>query len=318
MPFITLLSGWAQQGVQTLFSTQRILLDLVMRQNANVMHALHQHLSDPHHSPTTILNEIAGQGMSTFIEGQTILLDLAQKQNEILMEGVRERIGNVPAAQALTDVIRRTLDSFIDMQQEFLHIAEQQTHSWLEASKAGKPYQSEHLMKAAREAMESFVKAQKQFLDAIADETLKATNGKHHEGARKAKPTELSELAREATKSFVDAQKKLFDVAGRQMSANVKTATKAMDLMKFPTVPLAELTREGVQSYVNAQKALMEVMLKPAERAERHVHKATHHAAKRIHKATHHAAKRIHKATHHAAKRMRRVTKEVATAVGAA
>ena len=235
-PFITLLSGWAQQGVQTLFSTQRFLLDLVMRQNANVMHALHQHLSDPHHSPTTILNEIAGQGMSTFIEGQTILLDLAQKQNEILMEGVRERVGNVPAAQAMTDMIRRALDSFIDMQQEFLHIAEQQAHSWLEASKAGKPYQSEHLMKAAREAMESFVKAQKQFLDAIADETLKATGAKHHEGGRKVKTMELSELAREATKSFVDAQKKLFDVVGRQMSANVRTATKAMDLVKFPSV----------------------------------------------------------------------------------
>jgi len=279
MPFISLLSGWAQQGVQTLFSTQRILLDLVMRQNANVMHAFQQHLSDPHHSPTTILNEIAGHGMSSFIEGQTILLELAQKQNEILMEGVRDRVVAWPAAQAFTDLIRRTLDSFIDMQQDFLHIADEQAHGWLEASKAGKPYQSEHLMKAARETMESFVKAQKQFLDAIADETLKATGAKHHDGARKAKAAELSELAREATKSFVEAQKKLFDVAGRQMSANVKTAGKAMDLMKFPAVPLAELTREGVQSYVNAQKALMEVMLKPAD-GQKHT-KPTHPAARR-------------------------------------
>jgi len=294
-PFITLLTGWAQQGVQTLFSTQRILLDLVMRQNANVMHAFHQHLTDPHHSPTTIVNEIAGEGVSNFIEGQTILLELAHKQNEILMEGVRERVGKFPAAVALADVIGRTLENFIDMQQEFLHIAEEQTTGWLEASKAGKPYQSEHLMKAARQAMESFVKAQKQFLDAIADETLKATGAKHHAPVRKMKTMELSELAREATKSFVDAQKKLFDVAGRQMSANVKTAGKTMDLMKFPALPLSELTREGVQSYVNAQKALMEVVLKPGE-AEKHIHKATHHAAKR----------------------MKRVRREVAAAAGAA
>ena len=75
----------------------------------------------------------------------------------------------------------------------------------------------------------------------------------------------MVELAREATKSFVDAQKKLLDVAGRQMTTNVKNAGKAMELLQFPSVPLAELTREGVQSYVNAQKALMEVMLKPAE-----------------------------------------------------
>ena len=37
--FISLLSGWAQQGVQSYFATQRILLDLAMRQNASVIHA---------------------------------------------------------------------------------------------------------------------------------------------------------------------------------------------------------------------------------------------------------------------------------------
>ena len=36
--FVSILSGWAQQGAQSLFATQRILLDLAMRQNANVMH----------------------------------------------------------------------------------------------------------------------------------------------------------------------------------------------------------------------------------------------------------------------------------------
>jgi HEPN domain-containing protein len=261
--FVSLLSGWAQQGVQTLFSTQRILIDLVMRQNASVMHALRQHLSDPHHSPTAILSEVAGEGMSNFIEGQTILLQLAQQQSEILMGGVKERMGNWPAAHALTDLLRRSLDTFVEMQQEFLKIAEKQTHSWIEAAKAGKPYQSEHLVKAAHEAMENFVKAQKQFLDVITDETLKATGGKPVPSAKKIKKTELSELAREATKSFVDAQKKLFDVAGRQMSANVKTVGKTLEFAKLPSIPLAELTREGVQSYVDAQKALMDVMLKP-------------------------------------------------------
>jgi hypothetical protein len=280
--FVSLLTGWAQQGVQTLFSTQRILLDLVMRQNANVMHAVHQHLSDPEHSPTVILNEMASEGMSNYMEGQAILLDLAQQQNEILMNGVKERVADWPAAQALTDLIRRTLDNFVDMQQAFLKIADQQTQSWFEALKAGKPYQSEHLIKAAREGMETFVKAQKQFLDVIADETLKATGAKHHNGgAKKMKPAELSALAREATKSFVDAQKKLFDVAGQQMSTNVKTAGRAMELLKFPSVPLAELTREGVQSYVNAQKALMEVMLKPNQAAKHATKPATRSSKKR-------------------------------------
>jgi len=264
--FVSVLSGWAQQGVQSFFATQRILLDLAMRQNANIMHALRQQLTDPHHSPTAILSEVAGEGMTNFIEGQKILLDLGKQQNEILMEGVKERIGDWPAAHAMTDLLRRSVETFINMQEEFLKIAGKQTHTWVEAAKAGKPYQPEYLVDLAREGMENFVKAQKQFLDVIAQETAKATGGKRTNGAiKKIKKTELSELARKATESLIDAQKKLVDVAGKQMNTNVKTAGKALELMRpFPFLPLAELTREGVKSYVDAQKALMDVMVKPA------------------------------------------------------
>ena len=263
--FLSVLSGWAQQGVQTFFATQRILLDLAMRQNANVMHAVRQQLSNPHHSPTAILGEMAGEGMTNFIEGQKVLLDLGKQQNEILMTGVKERMGNWPAAHAMTDLLRRSVDNFIHMQEEFLKIAGKQTHTWVEAAKTGKPYQPEHLVDLARESMETFVKSQKQFLDLIAEETAKAVNGKHTNGAmKKMKKTELSELARQATESFIDAQKKLVDVAGKQMNANVKMAGKTVEFMRpFPFLPLADLTREGVKSYVDAQKALMEAMVKP-------------------------------------------------------
>ena len=64
----SLLSGWAQQGAQTLFATQRILIDLAMRQNASVIHAVRQQLSDPHHSPTAILGEIAEDGLTNFMD----------------------------------------------------------------------------------------------------------------------------------------------------------------------------------------------------------------------------------------------------------
>jgi hypothetical protein len=262
--FVSVLSGWAQQGVQSFFATQRILLDLAMRQNANVMHALRQQLTDPHHSPTAILSQVAGEGMTNFIEGQKILLDLGKKQNEILMTGVKERVGDWPAAHALTDLLRRSVDTFIHMQQEFLKVADKQTHSWVEAARAGKPYESEHLVALAREGMENFVKAQKEFLDIVAEETAKATGAKRNGGIKKIKKTELSELARQATESFINAQKKLVDVAGKQMNANVKTAGTAVELFRpFSFVPLAELTREGVKSYVDAQKALMDAVVKP-------------------------------------------------------
>jgi hypothetical protein len=271
--FVSLLMGWAQQGVQSFFATQRILLDLAMRQNASLMQSVRQQLSHPEHSPTALLSEVAAEGINNFIEGQKVLLELGQKQNEILMTGVKENVGPSPAAHAVADLVRRSVDTFIHMQQEFLKITGKQTHTWLEAAKAGKPYQPEHVMDLAREAMDNFIKAQKQFMDAIADETAKATGGKRVNGAPKVKKTELSALAREATQSFIEAQRKLVDLAGQQMNANVKTAGKALELAKpFPFLPITELTREGVKSYVDAQKALMEVMVKPSTE-----HKREHH-----------------------------------------
>jgi len=274
---VSLLSGWAQQGVQTFFATQRILLDLAMRQNANVMHVVRQQLSDPHHSPSAILGEVAGEGMTNFIEGQKVLLDLGKQQNEILMTGVKERVGDCPRRHAAIDLLRRSVDTFIQTQEEFLKIAGKQTHSWIEEAKAGKPYQPEHLVGLAREGMDTFVKAQKRFLDVIAEETSKAMRGKPANGVKKMKKTELSEIARQATESFIEAQKRLVDVAGKQMDANLKTAGKTLDLMQpLPFLPLGELTREAVKSYVDAQRALMEVLVKPnghqhAAKTERHV-----------------------------------------------
>jgi hypothetical protein len=289
--FVNLLSGWAQQGMQSFFATQRILLDLAMRQNASLMHSLRQQLSDPHHSPTAILSEVTAEGMSNFIEGQKVLLDLGQKQNEILMSGVKERVGDWPPAQAATDLLRRSVETFIQMQQEFLKIAGKQTHNWVEAAKAGKPYESEHMVELAREAMDHFVKTQKHFMDVIAEETAKATGGKPHaNGVKKAKKAELSQLARQATESFIDAQRKLVDVAGRQMNTNVKTAGKTLELLRpFPFLPLAELTREGVKSYVDAQKQLMDVMVKPNGEHKR-PHKVEHRAKRPAKKHAHAAA----------------------------
>jgi len=268
--FVSILSGWAQQGVQGFFATQRILLDLAMKQNAAIMQAVRQQLTDHDHSPTAILSDIAGEGVNNFIEGQKVLLKLGKEQNEILMAGVKERLGTVPAAYVLTDLLERTVETFINMQEEFLRIAGKQTHVWVEAAKAGKPYQPEHVVDLAREGLETFVKAQKEFLDVIVDEAAKATGGKKGE-AKKLKKAELADLARQATESFIEAQKKLVDIAGKQMNANVKTAGKTFELIRpFPFVPLAELTREGVKSYVDAQRALMDAVVKPTGE-----HKAT-------------------------------------------
>ena len=266
---LSLLSGWGQQGMQTLFATQRILLDLAMRQNASVMQAVRQHLSDPDHSPTAIFSEMAETSMASFLEGQEILLELGKQQNEILLNGVKERAGDSAGRRAMIDLLQRSMETFIEMHEEYLKIASKQTHSWLESAKAGKPFRPEYAIDVAREAMDNFAKAQKRFLDLVAEETTKATSGKPLNASSRKKPADISEVAREATESLIEAQKRLVDVVGKQMHTGVQSAGKALNMVRpFPFLPVNELTREVVKSYVDAQKALMDVMVKPINGAK--------------------------------------------------
>jgi hypothetical protein len=259
--FISLLSGWAQQGVQSYFATQRVLLDLALRQNASIMHALRDRLSDPRHSPTALLTELASSGMSNLIEAQQVLLNLTHRQNNIVMSGVKEHVED-PQAHATIDFLRRGVDTMLEMHEKFLKIADKQTHNWMQAT-TGNPLKTDVLVDMARDAMETFVQAQKQFLDVVAEEVTKATTRRHGTGAKKIKKTEVTELARQATQSFIDAQKKLFDIAGQQMNVNLKAVRKTVDVVgPLPVIPFSELTREGVQSFVDAQKAMMNVMTK--------------------------------------------------------
>jgi hypothetical protein len=262
---LSLLTGWVQQGVENFFATQRGVVDVVMRQNAAAMKTLRGGLSDPEHSPLAILSELVIEGTSSFMEAQRILLNLAQQENDLIMNGVKERVAGSPPAVAMTDLLRRSIDTFVKMQQDFLKITSKQTLSWLEAVKAGKGYQGgAHLVDLAREGMDTFVQAQKKFLDLIAQETSKATAGKQEPSLKHGKKTEMAKLAREATNAFIDAQKKVLDVVGQQMNVNLKAAARSMDLIApSRLLSLANLTGEGVKSIVDAEKGLIESMMKP-------------------------------------------------------
>jgi hypothetical protein len=266
--FVSLLSGWVQQGVENFFATQRILVDLVTRQNADVMHLLRERLNDPAYCPAAILTELTGEGVTNFIEGQKLLLNLARQEYELFTHGVKERVGGSPTATALTDFMRRGFDTFVEMHQEILKIANKQMHTWLTAVKAGKPYDREGLVETARESFDTFVKAQKKFLDVIADEAAKAT-GKNG-AAKHMKTTEITELARHATDAFIEAQKKLADVAGRQVYASLKATNRSLNMISpnaFTKLP--DFTRENVKHFVDAEKALIDTVTKrpPAHKA---------------------------------------------------
>src|SRR5262249_1647261 len=136
---IALLSEWVKQGTESFFATQRILLDLVMRQNAMAMNAVREAVAAARPAPSTALVELAGDGMANFIAAQKILLELAHKQNEIVLTGVAERVTTAPAV-AMTDLLRRSVNTFIQYQRHFLDVAAKQTHAWVESAKSGKGF----------------------------------------------------------------------------------------------------------------------------------------------------------------------------------
>lgn len=263
--FVNLLSGWVQQGVENFFATQRILVDLAMRQNGTVIDALREKLTAPDFRPVAVAKEFAGEGLANFIEAQRLMLGLLQHENEILATGVKERIGGFAVTDALVSTIHRSIDTFVEMQLEYLKSASKHVHGRLAAVKAGEVYEGDTVVELAREGLENFVQAQKKFLHVIAEETSHMTGGKEVP-MTKVKKAEITELAKQAADLFIDAQKKLMDVAARQIHVSLKMAGTAAKMM--PAVPYREipgLTREGFRSFVDAEKAVLESVTKRPE-----------------------------------------------------
>jgi hypothetical protein len=286
-PF-SLVSEWARQGTQSFFATQRILLDLVMRQNANTMTAIRERLAQVRTVPAEAMTEMAGEGVSNMIAAERVLLHLAQRENEILAGAVQERVGNSPPVSAVTNAIRRSIDNLVDMQLHFLTIAAKQADLWVDSAKSGKPFDGKALPEVVRESMETFVRAQKKFLDVIAEETTNWTEGvTNHKTGRK---TELAELARDASEAYIDAQKKVLDVVAQQGEVNLRTARSIFDVLN-PIQPaiLKEFSRNTVESFVNAEKALLDIVNRPSRTAEEHhapKGPARHKRAAKRHSAT--------------------------------
>ncbi len=279
--FVSLLSGWVQQGVESFFATQRILIELATQQNANAMKMVKSHLFGSNVAPAELLTEMAGSGTTNFIEAQKVLLEMAQRQNELIMTGVKERVDS-NVVNAMTEMIRRSVDTFIGMQQHFLNMADKNSTAMFDAVKTGKPYKGDGIIHMARQAMDSFVDAQKKFLDVVAEETANAADGKYGM-IKKGKKTEYTKMAEQAMEAFVDAQKKLLDLATNQMSVNMKVAGEAAGMLPtFSLSPFAQLTKDVVNSYVEAHKALLDVMVRPIHRMEQPTAKAMSDAAETV------------------------------------
>src|SRR5271166_6592693 len=214
-------------------------------------------------SPLAILTELAVEGTSSLVEAQRALLNLAQQENDIILNGVKERIGGFLPAVAMTDLVRRSLDTLLGMQQELLTTTSKQTFEWLQSEKAGTGKRASYLVEAAREGVDTFTRAQKKFLEVVAQEAEKATNGKKEHETKAAKKAKLADLAREAGNAFIEAQKRLLDVLGQQMNVNLDATTRAMEMMSpSRLVPIASRTGEDVRNFVNSETSLIGSLIK--------------------------------------------------------
>jgi hypothetical protein len=264
---LSMLAGWLKQGTESFFASQRILMDLVMRQNAHTISAFQGRLVEARKIAGTAVTEMTGEGISNFIAAQRVLLNLAQRENEILTTVVKERVGGPAPVTALTDLFSRGVDTIIGMHQHLLTLAARQADEWIDATKSGEPFAGIQLTALARESVETFVRSQKKFLDVLAEETAVAT-GHGTNGKAAARKTELTELARQSAEAYIDAQKKLLDVAAQQLKVSAKTAKEAIGAINLlPVETVGELARHTFEGLVESEQDLLNVIVKPPHQA---------------------------------------------------
>ena len=201
---VALFSNWVQQGTENFFAAQRILLDLVMRQNTIAMDALRERLAST--SPgTAFLKEASG--FANFVAAQKILFELAQRQNNSVMTGVKERVGESTATGGMVGLLRRSVETFIDLQQHFLDTA-------ATGDAFGKGLGESARESLERHCVDAFNEAQKKLLDTTGNQleiSVKAAN-KAAAALAPSSDTSLSELTRGGLEDFVAAQKALLDL----------------------------------------------------------------------------------------------------------
>jgi len=218
-------------------------------------------------SPLAILTELAVEGTSSLVEAQRTFLDLVRQENDILFNGVKERISNFSPAVAVTDLAQRSVGTFVAMQEELLTSTSKQTLQWLESEKAGKNDRVAHLVEFAREGVETFTRAQKKFLEVVAQEAAAATGSRKQRDRKPMKKTELPQLARQASQAFIEAQKRLLDVMGQQMNVNLDAANRTLKTVSpMRLFPMAERTGEGVRNFFETEKSMVESLITPRKK----------------------------------------------------
>jgi hypothetical protein len=246
-------------------AAQKILFDLTARQNAAVMGMVRERLNQPGLRPGDTVAQIADRGVESFTAAGKILLDLAAGETALVGDWAKEG-PRLPAAGAITDVLRHRVDAFIDMQKRLLDVAAEQTHAVAESYREGEAWKvGGSVAELARRGIESFIETEKKFLELAAHEVTVAGRGgkEEHTPARNQRQL-LTRLAREGVEKYIDAQQKLLDLAIDQLEVTGQaTAERIEAVRKEVRTSWGALTQKSIWNFLVAQKSLRDLAAKP-------------------------------------------------------
>ena len=159
--------------------------------------------------------------------------------------------------------LRRGIDTLLQMQQEFLTIANKHVQTRIEEQRPARSRMAPAWSMPPAMPWKTSSAPRRNSWMSIVEEESKPKGGRAEDGKKK---TEMSALAREAASAFIDAQKSLLDLAGQQVNVNLQAASRVADMTKVLRLnPFPTITGEGVKSFVDAEKAVLDSLMKPTK-----------------------------------------------------
>jgi len=221
-----LLLVWQKKGMERLFAMPRCAWELVTLNHPALRKSLPQGWPGVV-SPFSIVVSSAVEGATNLAEFPRVLLHLAQQENEIATRGVQERV-TCSAAVAVTERLRRTVDTFTEMQQECLAKLSNQLRQSLQAPPEGKALGAPGSTNKVLDTTRELFQAQARLLKAVVDDLA----GKDGRKQRAVEKTPALQLVREAARCLIEAQKELLVLTGRQVDVGLNFTARVAEWAK--------------------------------------------------------------------------------------
>jgi hypothetical protein len=205
------LSG---RGIHNFFEAQRLLLEMLARQNMIVADGLKPGLAG---TPAEALADIVHRGFDNFVTAEKKFMDIFEAE----AEGAVKDFGDKKSFDTarLTNLAREGMHTFIVSQKNFLEIVEKKLANRDEDTLIPADDKKQvDLFDMAKQSVDSFVEAQKHLLDLVSDQidvNVKIAREVLSPGDERRAATTLPDIVKKSVDSFVAAQKALVELASK-------------------------------------------------------------------------------------------------------